>query len=50
MIIGAKVKMIDDPAALKATKFNDEYYSNLMLQEINKNFFMETSVIRIIEQ
>ena len=35
LIIGEKIRVMDDQEELEALAFNDEYFSNLMFQEEN---------------
>lgn len=49
LIIGGKIKNIEDPEA-QNFRIDDAYIANLMMQDVNQEFYMESSVIRIIEQ
>ena len=49
LIIGEKIKCLDDDDELAKLHFDDEYFSNLLLQEGNQEFYMETSVIKLID-
>jgi len=50
MIIGEKIRHLNEPEKLKALKFNDEYFSNMILeQERFLKFFNQVSVNKFID-